>query len=42
MPTVRLSEFFNGVAEHGAGHFVGMLAEEIAKEVHGNSLTHFS
>ena len=27
---------FDGVTEHGAGHCVGMLAEEVAQEVHAS------
>ena len=38
----RLRHLLDGVAEHSAGHFVGVLAEEIAKEIYGASFTHLS
>ena len=37
-----LGHLLDGVAEHGAGHLVGMLAEELAKEVHGYSFAHLA
>ena len=37
-----IGHFFDGIAEHGARHFVGMLVEEVAEEVHGASFAHLS
>ena len=39
---LRLRHLLDGIAEHGTGHLVGMLAKELTEEVHGNALTHLS
>ena len=38
----RLRHLLDGVAEHSAGHFVGMLAEEVTKDIHRDTLTHLT
>ena len=40
--TFFLGHLFDGIAEHGAGHLMGMLAEELTEEVHGHALTHLA
>ena len=35
-------EFFNGIAEHGAGHFVGMKVKKFIKHIFMPSLSHFA
>ena len=37
-----IGHLFDGIAEHGARHFVGMLVEEVAEEVHRDALAHLS
>jgi hypothetical protein len=31
---------FDGIAQHGARHLMGMLTQEFTKQVHGTSFTH--
>ena len=41
MPFI-VAHLFDGVAEGCAGHLVGVLVEEIAEEIHGDTLAHFA
>ena len=33
---------FDGIAKHGAGHFMRMLAQELPKQVHRHTLSHLT
>ena len=33
---------FDGVAKHGAGHLVGVLAEKLAEDIHRDTFAHLA